>query len=147
MPGTYRGAGLEALGVGADGGGAIGSLLLASLAVMGSPGPTTMSLVAVGSAFVLVGADWAAQIISISILLGFTTVILVLLMGLARVLFSMSRDGLLPQGVSKVHPKFRTPYITTMITGVAACTSLLRMNDKSSRPWISGMLMSVTTRS
>ena len=35
-----------------------------------------------------------------------------------RIFFSMSRDGLFPAGVSKVHPKFRTPYITTIITGV-----------------------------
>jgi hypothetical protein len=41
-----------------------------------------------------------------------------MLMSQPRIFFSMSRDGLFPAGVSKVHPKFRTPYITTMITGV-----------------------------
>ena len=41
-----------------------------------------------------------------------------MLMGQPRIFFSMSRDRLLPQGVSKVHPRFGTPYITTIITGV-----------------------------
>jgi APA family basic amino acid/polyamine antiporter len=41
-----------------------------------------------------------------------------MLMSQPRIFFSMSRDGLLPQGVSKVHPRFRTPYITTAITCV-----------------------------
>ena len=47
------------------------------------------------TAFIAVGADWAAQVISIGILAGLTTVIMVLLLGLARVVFAMSRDGLL----------------------------------------------------
>ncbi len=71
------------------------------------------------TAFVLVGADWAAQIISISILLGFTTVILVLLMGLARVLFSMSRDGLLPRSWSITSEKRKTPIRLQIGVGVA----------------------------
>jgi uncharacterized membrane protein len=45
-------------------------------------------------------------------------VLLVMLMSQPRIFFSMSRDGLFPAGISKVHPRFRTPYITTMITGV-----------------------------
>jgi APA family basic amino acid/polyamine antiporter len=49
---------------------------------------------------------------------GITSVLLVLLMSQPRIFFAMSRDGLLPQGVSKVHPRFGTPYITTIITCV-----------------------------
>jgi amino acid transporter len=61
--------------------------------------------------------DWASGIISIGAVMGITTVLLVMLFGQPRIFFSMSRDGLLPQAVSKVHPRFGTPYITTIITG------------------------------
>lgn len=71
------------------------------LAESGSPSLTT--------AFVLVGADWAGKVISIGILIGLTSVIMVLLLGLTRIVFSMSRDGLLPRGVSRTSPRFRTP--------------------------------------
>ena len=49
---------------------------------------------------------------------GITSVLLVMLMSQPRIFFAMSRDQLLPAGVSKVHPRFRTPYITTIITCV-----------------------------
>jgi basic amino acid/polyamine antiporter, APA family len=71
------------------------------LAASGSPSLTT--------AFVLVGADWAGKVISVGILVGLTSVIMVLLLGLTRVVFAMSRDGLLPRGVSRTSPRFRTP--------------------------------------
>jgi APA family basic amino acid/polyamine antiporter len=44
-------------------------------------------------------------------------VILILLFGQTRIFFVMSRDGLLPEGLSKIHPKWKTPYIVTAITG------------------------------
>jgi APA family basic amino acid/polyamine antiporter len=71
-------------------------------------------------AFVLhvIGQDWAAGLISAGAVAGITSVLLVMLMGQPRIFFSMSRDRLLPEGVSKVHPRFGTPYITTIITGV-----------------------------
>ncbi len=53
------------------------------------------------TAFRLVGANWVGTIITIGILIGLTTVIMVLLLGLARVVFAMSRDGLLPRGISQ----------------------------------------------
>ncbi|MBT1178793.1 amino acid permease [Bifidobacterium vespertilionis] len=53
------------------------------------------------TAFELVGANWAAKIISFGIVLGLATVVMVLLLGLTRVVFAMSRDGLLPRGLSK----------------------------------------------
>ena len=61
-------------------------------------------------------------------------VLLVLMMGQARIFFSMARDGLLPSFFSKVHPKFRTPYVTTIITGLlialfAAFTNIEEMVD------------------
>jgi APA family basic amino acid/polyamine antiporter len=67
----------------------------------------------------LMQQDWASGVISIGAVAGITSVLLVMMMGQPRVFFAMSRDGLIPQGVSKVHPRFQTPYITTIITGVA----------------------------
>jgi APA family basic amino acid/polyamine antiporter len=66
----------------------------------------------------VIGQDWAAGLISAGAVAGITSVLLVMLMGQPRIFFSMSRDRLLPEGVSKVHPRFGTPYITTIITGV-----------------------------
>ena len=51
---------------------------------------------------------------------GLTTVVLTLMIGAARVVFAMSRDHLLPPVLSKVHPKFQTPYVITIIIGVFA---------------------------
>ena len=72
----------------------------------------------VGYALAVINMDWAAGLVSAGAVAGITSVLLVMLMSQPRIFFSMSRDGLFPAGVSKVHPKFRTPYITTMITGV-----------------------------
>lgn len=69
------------------------------------------------TAFQLVGADWAAKVISLGILVGLTTVIMVLLLGLARVVFSMSRDGLLPRGLSRTSRR-RTPVRIQVIAGL-----------------------------
>ena len=72
----------------------------------------------VAFALSLIGQDWAAYLVSAGAVAGITSVLLVMLMSQPRIFFAMSRDGLLPQGVSKVHPTFGTPYITTIITGV-----------------------------
>src|SRR3546814_15731760 len=61
------------------------------------------------TAFIALGADWAAQVISVGILVGLTTVILVLLMGLARLRLAMSRDGLLPRRLSVASDTRGTP--------------------------------------
>ena len=66
----------------------------------------------------VINQDWAAGLISAGAVAGITSVLLVMLMGQPRIFFSMSRDRLLPSGVSKVHPRFGTPYITTIITGL-----------------------------
>ena len=70
----------------------------------------------VAYALSLIGQDWAAGLVSAGAVAGITSVLLVMLMSQPRIFFSMSRDGLLPAGVSKVHPRFQTPYITTIIT-------------------------------
>jgi APA family basic amino acid/polyamine antiporter len=72
----------------------------------------------VGYALAVINKDWAAGLVSAGAVAGITSVLLVMLMSQPRIFFSMSRDGLFPAAVSKVHPRFRTPYITTIITGV-----------------------------
>lgn len=56
------------------------------------------------------GYKWLADSVTIAILAGFTSVILVMLLGQSRVFYSMSKDGLLPKTFSTIHPKFKTPY-------------------------------------
>jgi APA family basic amino acid/polyamine antiporter len=61
---------------------------------------------------------WADALVSAGAVAGITSVLLVMLMSQPRIFFSMSRDLLLPPGISKIHPKYGTPYITTIITCV-----------------------------
>ncbi|MBC7522884.1 MAG: amino acid permease [Flavobacterium sp.] len=56
------------------------------------------------------GYGWLAQFVTVAILFGFTSVILVMLLGQSRVFYSMGKDGLLPKSFSDLHPKFKTPY-------------------------------------
>ncbi len=61
------------------------------------------------------GFGWLAKLVTIAILAGFSSVILVMLLGQSRVFYSMSRDGLIPGVFSEVHPKYRTPYKSNWI--------------------------------
>ena len=67
---------------------------------------------------------WLSNMVTVAILAGFSSVILVMLLGQSRVFYSMSRDGLLPKVFSDIHPKYRTPYkanwIILIICGVFA---------------------------
>jgi APA family basic amino acid/polyamine antiporter len=56
------------------------------------------------------GYEWLAQAVTVAILAGFSSVILVMLMGQSRVFYSMSKDGLLPKAFGELHPKYQTPY-------------------------------------
>ncbi len=76
---------------------------------------------------------WASALISVGAIAGITSVLLVLIMGQPRILFAMSRDGLLPPFLSKVHERFRTPHKTTWLTGgiVAAAAAVTPINVSS----------------
>jgi basic amino acid/polyamine antiporter, APA family len=64
------------------------------------------------------GVSWGSLLVKIGAVFGLGTVMLVMLLGQSRVFFSMSRDGLLPKWASAIHPKFRTPWISTIAVGL-----------------------------
>jgi len=64
------------------------------------------------------GQDWVAGFVDLAAILGMSTVILVMAYGQTRILFAMSRDGLLPKKLSEVHPKYGTPYFATWMVGI-----------------------------
>jgi len=63
---------------------------------------------------------WLGYLVNIGAIAGLASVVLVMLMGQPRIFYSMSRDGLLPPVFGKVHPKFGTPHVATIITGLVA---------------------------
>jgi APA family basic amino acid/polyamine antiporter len=69
------------------------------------------------------GVAWGEFLVLIGTILGLSTVMLVMLLGQSRVFFSMSRDGLLPSWAGAVHPRFRTPWISSIVVGV--CVAFL----------------------
>jgi APA family basic amino acid/polyamine antiporter len=66
------------------------------------------------------GLKWLSPIVKIGAIAGLSSVILVMLMGQPRIFFTMAKDGLLPPSFSKVHHKFKTPYMSTIIVGIVA---------------------------
>ena len=65
-----------------------------------------------------VGQDWAAGLLSLGAVIAMTAVLLVFQLGQPRILMSMSRDGLLGSWFQKIHPRYRTPHVTTILTGI-----------------------------
>jgi APA family basic amino acid/polyamine antiporter len=74
------------------------------------------------AAFREVGLGFAAGLISIGAIAGLSSVLVVMLLGQSRVFFAMSRDGLLPPLFSRVHPRFKTPHLSTLGVGIAVST-------------------------
>ncbi|MEV8341418.1 amino acid permease [Streptomyces niveus] len=106
--------------------GILGSLIICtvlyvavSIVVTGMQKYTKLTVDApLADAFKATGHPFYAGVISFGAAVGLTTVCMILLLGQTRVFFAMSRDGLLPRFFSHVHPKFRTPYRSTVLLGV-----------------------------
>lgn len=86
-----------------------------SYSLLNVPDPIAVGVNAMGSSLF-----WLRPIIKIAAIAGLTSVILVMMLGQPRIFYSMSEDGLLPPRFSKVHPKFKTPYVSQIITGIVA---------------------------
>jgi APA family basic amino acid/polyamine antiporter len=79
------------------------------------------------------GKPWVSMIISVGAISGIISVLLVLLLGQPRILFAMSRDGLLPGFLPRVHARFKTPHLTSLTTGiiVAVAATFMPINVSS----------------
>ena len=77
----------------------------------------------------LAGLQTASWFVAFGAVVSLTAVLLVFQYGQPRIFFSMARDGLLPSWASKVHPKYRTPHITTLVTGIAVAVGSLVMDE------------------
>lgn len=69
------------------------------------------------------GLGWLKPLVKLGAIAGLSSVILVMLLAQPRIFFSMSRDGLLPSWFGRIHPRFRTPHVTTAVTGVVVAVA------------------------
>jgi APA family basic amino acid/polyamine antiporter len=106
--------------------GIIGSLLICtvlyvlfSIVLTGMVPYTKLNVSApVAVAIDVTGISWLMVLVKLGVICGFTSVILVMLLGQSRVFFTMSRDGLVPKVFSEVHPSFQTPWKSNMLFGI-----------------------------
>jgi APA family basic amino acid/polyamine antiporter len=95
--------------------------ILVSLVLTGLVSYKTLNVSApVALAIDATGVGWGSMLVKVGAVFGLATVMLVMLLGQSRVFYSMSKDGLLPKWASAIHPKFRTPWITTIVFGTFA---------------------------
>lgn len=88
---------------------------LVSYKELNVPHPIAVAVDAAGPAL-----NWLRPVVKFGAIAGLSSVVLVLMMGQTRVLFSMGRDRLLPEVFARIHPRYKTPWITTLITGILA---------------------------
>ena len=95
--------------------------ILVSLVLTGLVSYKTLNVAApVALAMDATGVSWGSLLVKIGAVFGLATVMLVMLLGQSRVFYSMSKDGLFWKWASDIHPKFRTPWITTIVFGAFA---------------------------
>lgn len=75
---------------------------------------------AVPAALARIGITWGSELVGIGAILGMISTLIAMLYGQIRIFMSMSRDGLIPKGFSKIHHKHNTPYVSTIISGFTA---------------------------
>lgn len=87
---------------------------IADFRILGTPEPVATALALYPK------LDWLRTLVVIGAIMGLSSVVLVMLMAQPRIFYTMSKDGLMPKIFGKVHPRFHTPYVGTIIVGVAA---------------------------
>ncbi len=70
----------------------------------------------------MTGVEWGSRLVKLGAICGLSSTMVVMLLGQSRVFFSMAKDGLLPQWACAVHPRFRTPYVSTILVGACVAT-------------------------
>jgi APA family basic amino acid/polyamine antiporter len=95
------------------------------------PDPIALAADRAGLGLRVGGLSLMAALIKLGAIAGLSSVIMVMMLGQSRVFYSMSRDGLLPPFVSRVHPRFHTPWLTSIMTGgaVAFFAAIMPVND------------------
>ncbi|MGE5424198.1 MAG: amino acid permease [Syntrophothermus sp.] len=88
---------------------------IVSYTTLNVPDPVAVGVNAMGN-----GMMWLRPIVKIAAIAGLSSVILVMMLGQPRIFYAMSKDNLLPPVFGKVHPRFKTPYVSTIVTGSVA---------------------------